>query len=280
MKTPSYSKALCIAAFVSSMAQEASAFTQASSLATSSSLSSSTSASASASASSNIELQASLASTIYFPGHNRSTGFGTPLDKKQENTPATAPPPARQNTMELIDQFKHDASVIFAIIDSDASGSISREKFANHLLRAKCSEQFVNELFDRMDVHGRGAISDSEFRSLYLTVPSLRTLPGMGQFATDPNTMAVGDELFQSLDVDGNGFIGFVELLVHLNNNKNNQFFEDEAMIKIFSLLDADQDLSLSKQEFRDAYWRYSAFRNAMIVEGEQEEQEREQEQQ
>lgn len=225
------------------------------------------------------------ADSVYFPG--RMTGIGNAVSNQHattERTQKTLTPTlivasSRQtNNMELIDQLKHDVTVIFSIIDSDASGSISKQEFCDHLQQhqssSSFSESFVDQLFDRMDLNGDGAISESEFRTLYLTSPSLRAMPGMGQIQSeddeeDPTKtfsyetlIEAGDKLFASLDTDGNGFIDFTELKSYVSNL--GRTFQDKAMIKIFNLLDGDGDLSIGRDEFRDAYWRYSAFRKAL----------------
>lgn len=206
----------------------------------------------------------------------------TPTVPKQrpQEAPMAAPigaaaTPVRK-TMELIDQFKYDATVIFSIIDSDASGSISKGEFSTHLQHAGSSEDFADDLFDRMDLNGDGAISEKEFQTLYLTVPSLRALPGMGQVVltekgddeqevsviTYDKIIEAGDQLFRSLDVDGSGFIEFAELQAYMKSLSGS--YQEKAMHKVFDLLDVDHDHGLNRHEFRDAYWRYSAFRNAL----------------
>lgn len=271
MKTPSYSKALCIAAAVVTATPQASAFTQQPSTTVKPSLTS---------------VQSSLASSIYFPGAMMgNNAVYTPDVPKQrlQDTPVPAPVPAPiaaaatpvRKTMELIDQFKFDATVIFTIIDSDASGSISKEEFSTHLQHAGSSEAFADDLFDSMDLNGDGAISEKEFQTLYLTVPSLRALPGMGQVVPEKdddeqeisvNTydqiIEAGDKLFRSLDVNGSGFIEFAELQAYMKSLSGS--YQEKAMHKVFDLLDVDHDHGLNRHEFRDAYWRYSAFRNAL----------------
>jgi len=186
---------------------------------------------------------------------------------------------AAQQNMELIDQLRHDANVIFSILDADGSGYISREEFSNHLRQAGCSGNFVDKLFDKMDFDGDGAISPDEFRTLYLTVPSLRTLPGMGQKeiveeekdqtkdAEDYETiMAAADQVFQSLDSDDSGSIDLVELKAFMSHRGTDgaPAFQDKAMENIFDLLDMNRDRRISKLEFRGAFWRYSALRQAL----------------
>lgn len=199
-----------------------------------------------------------------------------PSSRRQAPAPATA---ALQQNMELIDQLRHDANVIFSILDADGSGYISREEFSNHLQQAGCSGNFVDKLFDKMDFDGDGAISPDDFRTLYLTVPSLRTLPGMGQKeiveeekdqtkdAEDYETiMAAADQVFQSLDSDDSGSIDLVELKAFMSHRgtEGAPAFQDKAMENIFDLLDMNRDSRISKLEFRGAFWRYSALRQAL----------------
>ncbi|CAJ1968466.1 unnamed protein product [Cylindrotheca closterium] len=88
----------------------------------------------------------------------------------------------RPQSMELVDQVRHDAEVSFSIFDVNGRGSISLEEFSNHLVkRIGYGASFVNQLFEGMDANHDGSISHSEFRTLYLAVPSLWTLPGIGQ---------------------------------------------------------------------------------------------------
>jgi len=181
--------------------------------------------------------------------------------------------------MELIDRLRHDSNVIFSILDADGSGSISKKEFCNHLQQAGCSDTFVDTLFDKMDFNGDAALSPIEFRTLYLTVPSLRTLPGMGQQEVDEQEkdqkkndenyetiMAAADQVFQSLDSDASGSIDLVELKAFLSHRGTDgaPVFQDKAMENIFDLLDMNHDHSISKPQFRAAFWRYSALRQAL----------------
>ena len=226
-------------------------------------------------------LYSSVSADAFFPGRRSvNNGSSSTLTKhhravtRQQPLATPVPKPVTGN-MELIDQLKHDATVIFSIIDADGSGYISRDEFASHLTDSGSSASFVDQLFDRLDLDGDGNISDTEFRTLYLAVPSLRSLPGMGQTlqvgiddqeqqktSTYEDIMAAGDQVFASLDKDGNGYVDFAEVQAHLANLGKR--LEHKAVVKIFNLLDEDDDLSIGKKEFRDAYWRYSAFRKAL----------------
>lgn len=199
--------------------------------------------------------------------------------------PRPSVPTATQN-MELVDQLKHDSDVIFSILDVDGSGCISQKEFSDHLLRVGYSESFVMKLFDEMDTNGDGVISPAEFRTLYLAVPSLRTLPGMGQDLTKSDSsdddridrenesivnydelLAAANEVFDAADKDGNGYIDVSELKSHLSRwrpERKSSPFHYTAVARIFGLIDVNGDQSISKREFQDAFVRYSALRHAL----------------
>jgi len=207
--------------------------------------------------------------------------------------PSAVPSGTTQNkNMDLIveqQQLKHDSDVIFSILDVDGSGSISNEdEFSNHLLGVGYSAPFVNELFEEMDANGDDVISSSEFRTLYMAVPSLRNLPGMmGQeeqdlteesLAIEQDQSTIGDllaaenDVFEATDEDGNESIDVAELESHLsrwrpeqrNDKSSPSPFHYTAVARIFGLLDGDGDQRISRQEFQDAFVRYSALRHAL----------------
>ncbi|CAJ1968468.1 unnamed protein product [Cylindrotheca closterium] len=183
------------------------------------------------------------------------------------------------------DQLKHDSDVIFAIFDVNGRGSISPEEFSNHLVkRIGYGASFVNQLFEGMDANHDGTISHTEFRTLYLAVPSLRTLPGIGQeesLASVKNSeqeqsLVNHDELqlvaehpvFEAADKDGNGSIDVTELESQPSRwrllEQKTLTFHYTAVAKIFGLLDVNGDQSISKREFQDAFVRYSTLRHAL----------------
>lgn len=216
------------------------------------------------------------------------TDDGTTPSQLSTSEPQQPVPTTTQN-MELFDQLKHDSEVIFSIFDVDGSGCISQHEFSNHLLHIGYSESFVARLFDEMDTNGDGAISLEEFRTLYLAVPSLRTLPGMGQDLSEPkpenedgkgednkNEQSIvnydelltnASEVFDAADKDGNGSIDVSELKSHLSrwrSERKTSPFHNTAVEKIFGLIDMNGDQRINKQEFQDAFVRYSALRKAL----------------
>ena len=163
-----------------------------------------------------------------------------------------------------IEAVHRDADVIFSIIDKDGNGYLTRDELTSHLTPAGYTEQVINTIFTKMDMNKDGQISRQEFQGGMVMFAALQSAPGLGnynsQFTEEIHEDA--DQVFRSLDADGNGMISAEELKAHMDRKFAG--FSDLAVDRIFLMLDFDANLGIDKEELRDAFVRFSALRQAI----------------
>jgi Ca2+-binding EF-hand superfamily protein len=171
---------------------------------------------------------------------------------------------AADQDQSSIEELRRDADVIFSIIDSDGSGSISREEMTSHLSDAGYTEEVIDKIFNKLDTNKDSEISKEEFRRGFVIIIALRSAPGLGNFNSqfEKEIYEDADQVFQSADADGDGEIDESELKSHLGRRFGK--FSDEATENIFRMLDVNGDRTISREEFRDAFVRYAALRQAI----------------
>lgn len=156
-----------------------------------------------------------------------------------------------------------DADAVFAVIDVNGDGEISRAELVGHLTGAGYTEAAVNMIFDKLDVNQDEAISQEELRKGFLQYTPLREAPGLGSY-NDKFVKEIhhdADALFTTIDEDGNGTISPIELRNHMEDKTD---YSPRAMGNIFKLLDVNSDGEIEREELRDAFVKYSALRQAI----------------
>ncbi|CAB9521633.1 Calcium-binding [Seminavis robusta] len=188
------------------------------------------------------------------------------------NVPGLSPlfsTPATDSDLNLeqknrLDGLHRDADVIFSVIDADGSGTISRDELTSHLSASGFSEQVIDKIFAKLDKNKDESISQEEFRTGFAILPGLQSAPGLGNFNAQfvKELHQDADQAFQAADADGNGSIDEFELKSHLGRMFGK--YSEKAIENMFQLLDVNGDENISKEEFRDAFVRYSALRQAV----------------
>jgi len=158
-----------------------------------------------------------------------------------------------------------DADVIFSIIDKDGNGFIEKAELTSHLKTSGYTEQVISTIFGKMDVNNDGKISKQEFQGGMVLFSQLQSAPGLGNYNSEfvKEIHEDADQVFQSVDSDSDGSITSKELKSHMNRVKFNSYSES-AIDRIFLLLDFDGNKSIDKDEFRDAFVRFSALRQSI----------------
>jgi Ca2+-binding EF-hand superfamily protein len=168
------------------------------------------------------------------------------------------------STMEIVHR---DADVIFSIIDKDGNGYIDLDELMNHLKPVGYTEKVINNIFDKMDTNDGGKISRHEFQGGMVLFAALQSAPGLGNYNAEfvKEIHEDSDQVFQSVDTNGDGSIDVKELKSHLKRTaKFGNEFSDTAIDRIFMMLDVDGNKRIEKEELRDAFARYSALRQAI----------------
>ena len=173
-----------------------------------------------------------------------------------------------EDTASSIESVHRDADVIFSIIDKDGNGYLELNELTNHLKPVGYTEKVIQSIFTKMDTNNDGKISRQEFQGGMVLFAALQSAPGLGNYNSEfvKEIHEDADQVFQSVDVNGDGFIDVKELKNHLRRTKvlESDKFSEIAMDRVFLMLDMDGNKRIEKEELRDAFARYSALRQAI----------------
>jgi Ca2+-binding EF-hand superfamily protein len=173
-----------------------------------------------------------------------------------------------EDTASSIESVHRDADVIFSIIDKDGNGYLELNELTNHLKPVGYTEKVIQSIFTKMDMNNDGKISRQEFQGGMVLFAALQSAPGLGNYNSEfvKEIHEDADQVFQSVDVNGDGSIDVKELKNHLKRTKvlEKDKFSEVAMDRVFLMLDMDGNKRIEKEELRDAFARYSALRQAI----------------
>ena len=163
----------------------------------------------------------------------------------------------------LCDDVEADADAVFAVIDTDGDGAITRDELSAHLSKSGYSEKACQLIFDKLDTDASESVTKEELRTGFLKYTPLREAPGLGaynqEYVTEIHTDA--DALFSAIDTNGDGQITKDELREHLKTFHGYSF---KAISNIFKMLDVNSDGAVERSELREAFVKYSALRCAL----------------
>jgi len=165
-----------------------------------------------------------------------------------------------QDEMTIVDQ---DGDAVFSCIDKDGNGEITQEELTEHLTSSGYTPEAVGKIFEKLDTDKSGTLSREELKAGLRNYTPLRKAPGFGNYNEEFKTEihADADALFNSVDFDNDGEITDVELRVHLREFSK---YTDAAISNVFELLDVDGNGGIDRTELRSAFVRYSALRQAI----------------
>lgn len=167
-----------------------------------------------------------------------------------------------------------EADAIFAVIDVDDDGTISRSELGGHLTAAGYTAAAVSKVFKALDRNSDGSISQEEFRDGFVQHAPLRNAPGLGDYRSEfvEELHGEADAIYDGIDHDGDGEISLSELYEHLlapeffaeDGSSTPVDYAPSAIEKMFSALDTNSDGKVSREEMRDGYVRCAALRIAL----------------
>lgn len=186
---------------------------------------------------------------------------GTPFKKKKKNKSSK-----KKSKRQIIEK---EAEFTFTVIDLDGNGYISKDEFDNHMSKVGYTVDDISKVFQKIDANQDEKICLEEFRNAMVSYPILQKAPGLGRYNTDfvQQIHQDADQVFQSADSDGNGFVDEFEFQSHMNRRRlfsGQLSWSEESIQKIFQMLDVNKNRRVSKAEFRTAFARYSSLRFAI----------------
>jgi len=96
-------------------------------------------------------------------------------------TPLREAPGLGRYNAEFINEIHTDADALFAAVDADNSGSISKEELRDHLKQfSKYSFKAISNIFQLLDVNNDGYIEKQELRDAFVKYSALRQAIGEG----------------------------------------------------------------------------------------------------
>lgn len=153
--------------------------------------------------------------------------------------------------------LEKDADAVFAMLDEDDSGDVTRAEMMTKLLACDYTEDRVEMVFGKI-ANADGVITLESWRDAYIKYPTLRTAPGLGG-ALKEKLFADADTLFGAVDADGSGSISTEELQEHLQ-----KFGYDDALVAtMIKAVDVDKSGEIDQDELRTAFLRHPAMRTA-----------------
>lgn len=131
---------------------------------------------------------------------------------------------------------------VFSLIDSDGDGKLSQSEFVS-ARPDSMDESTATALFKKIDSEGTGSISQDQFAQM-MREAGPPPGPPPGGMAGGKNDSKL-DQLFSSLDADGDGTISQSEMETALSNS------DKTKVDSVFSQLDADGNGSISTDELK-----------------------------
>lgn len=165
-----------------------------------------------------------------------------------------------------------EADAVFEVLDTNGDGKISLEELESHLFGSGYSKAAITSMFETLDANSDGGISREELRTGFgrYASASLRLALGLAAGSAsrdrplqrlDGLRTSLADELFDAIDVNGDGEISSKEMLAHMGGS-----FSQRYVDAIFTAIDVNNDGRISRDELRKCFAQYefSALRVAL----------------
>lgn len=180
---------------------------------------------------------------------------------ESQSAAAHAAEPLQQSTSET----EADADCVFAAMDLDGDGEISRAELSAHLKTAGYSQFAANNILDLcFEAEGVTRVC---LRDRFARFETLRQAPGLinGNEVSEraaTNIRVSAEQLFDQIRRQGESTFRQAELLAHLAGSA----YSEKAVCNIFEAIDADRNGQISREELTGSLTRYSALRLALGI--------------
>ena len=160
------------------------------------------------------------------------------------------------------ESIRRDSDLVFACLDTDGNGVVSKDEMCAHLIKAGYAASDAESWF--AESASDGVITPEALRSAFLNYPELRSTPGLGSTEFDGEIpeavrMDATNFIFDA-DVTRDGEITQPEMEQHMVRLG----FNPEAITHVFEQLDLNSDGVLSRDELAEVFLKYSALRLAL----------------
>lgn len=163
-----------------------------------------------------------------------------------------------------VDSINRDADLVFACLDKDGDGGVSKQELLGHLELAGYDASEVSVWFDMdLDKDANGLLTKEELRQAFHANPELQTAPALGTNLNGETPQAVRMDatnfIFEA-DTAREGFITVSEMQTYMHGLG----FAAKAVDHVFAELDLDSDGTISRDEMAELFLKHSALRLAL----------------
>jgi Ca2+-binding EF-hand superfamily protein len=158
---------------------------------------------------------------------------------------------------QLVETLK-SADAMFELADTDGSGFLSFEEFEYYMKRhTSHSIEMIQDVFAMIDKDGDGEVSKEEVRANFFRRRRelMEKTGGSDEAMVDDVALMRAakdaDTMFDKADVSGDGEISLREFQLYM---KRHTTHSDIAIAELFSLMDADNDGYVTREEVRRVF--------------------------
>lgn len=166
---------------------------------------------------------------------------------------------ANSNDMgqELVETLK-SADALFELADTDGNGYLTFEEFEYYMKRhTSHSTEMIQDVFAMIDKDGDGEVSKEEVRANFfrrrreMVEKTGKNADGMVDDTLLIQAAQDADKLFDKADVSGDGELSKKEFQLYMKRHTKHS---DVAIEELFSLMDADNDGYVTRDEVRRVF--------------------------
>ena len=192
-------------------------------------------------------------------GHSRhrSSSRRGSMAKSRSNSGRTSGSGQNDMAQELVDTLK-SADAMFELADRDGNGWLTFDEFEYYMRRhTSHSPEMIQDVFSMIDKDGDGEVSKEEVRANFFKRRrelAEKTGGNVDAMVDDDVLMRAAtdaDKLFDKADVSGDGELSLREFQFYMKRHTNHT---DVAIAELFSMMDADNDGYVTREEVRRVF--------------------------